>query len=205
MLDFDEQGLIDKLESVSPILRTAFAAACAARQLSNYEAFATDFSDGRAMRFSAYVEQLWAEIEEGPRASGLWTDALGVVMAMSPTDDEADFPLAALAEDASASLAYAIRCCISHDSQEAAWAARRAYEAADQAAIVDMRIHPRASNSAEILAHRFVQLELKRQQRDIGQLLSHGDSGIKAVRDASSYERMLDQSELAILVSKRPA
>ena len=53
----------------------------------------------------------------------------------------------ALADDALSSLAYAIRCSLTPEPQEAAWAARRAYEAADQAAMRVLGVQPGLPNT----------------------------------------------------------
>jgi len=103
----------------------------------------------------------------------------------------------ALADDALSSLAYAIRCLLTPEPQEAAWAARRAYEAADQAAILVLGVHLGSPNAeAAIKAHSFVQRELARQQTDIS--LLRADSVDEVQRRAFAAE-LLTSEEVASL------
>jgi hypothetical protein len=72
----------------------------------------------------------------------------------------------AYAEDAASAVAYALRALESGEPQEAAWAARRAYEAVDHHVMSRLGI----KGESHVLGHPLVQAELSRQQRDLSEL-----------------------------------
>jgi hypothetical protein len=93
-------------------------------------------------------------------------------MCLIPSEDEGVWiQEQAAAEDAGAAVAYALRCRQNGRSQEAAWSARRSYEALDHYVAtqenIDMDI-PGAE--ARVLAHPLVQAELAHQRRDLDDL-----------------------------------
>ena len=114
-------------------------------------------------------------------------------MSLLPEESDAWGVGHALADDALSSLAYAIRCLLKAGPQESAWAARRAYEAADHAAISVLGISP-GSPSAEavIKSHSFVQRELERQRRDLA-LLRKGS--VVEVEGYAKHEKLLTRAE----------
>jgi len=101
-------------------------------------------------------------------------------MGLIPQEDEGPWVTEqAAAEDAGAALAYALRCRQSGRGQEAAWAARRAYEALDHHVInrddVDMNV-PGAE--ARVLADPLVQVEFRRQRQDLDVALAADDADV---------------------------
>jgi Protein of unknown function (DUF416) len=94
------------------------------------------------------------------------------VMKLIPEDDSRPWvPEAPLADNAAAAVAYAITCRQSGESQDAAWAARRAYEAVDQLIIANGDVDLNAAGAEEkVLSHPLIQAELARQRRDLDQL-----------------------------------
>src|SRR5262245_49626325 len=77
----------------------------------------------------------------------------------------------AAAEDATAALAYALRCRKTGKAQEAAWAARRAYDALDDYVINREGIDTNAPDGdIRVLAHPLIQAEFERQNRDFEEL-----------------------------------
>ena len=84
------------------------------------------------------------------------------------------------------------------DAQEAAWPARRAYEAADQAAIRMLSVQPGLPDTEEKkLAHECVQRELVRQRNDL--TLLSGDLMEETQRHALQSE-LLTEEEAATLI-----
>ncbi len=73
--------------------------------------------------------------------------------------------------DAGAAVTYACRCLRSGESQDAAWAARRAYEALDTYLLAQ---HGHRAGTAidevQLLRHPLIQAELTRQRRDVDEL-----------------------------------
>jgi hypothetical protein len=105
-------------------------------------------------------------------------------MELIPSEDEDPwFDEQAYADDAASAIAYTLRALDSGESQEAAWAARRAYEAADHHVMHRLGIE----GESQALAHPIVQTEFSRQGRDLEELL--GDPQGSTVLFARLRER----------------
>jgi len=92
-------------------------------------------------------------------------------MSLLPKDEVEGLGQHTYANDAVASVAYAIRARLTGECQEAMWAARRAYEALDHYVIARFNptiVEPDAEN--QVTAHPLVQTELRRQRADLSQL-----------------------------------
>ena len=198
MYSFDEGSLIGELAALSDRARTAFAAAAATRQLRNYERLAHAAQAASDQRPREIATQLWTDLRTSAFDRGAWSSTLDEVMTLLPEEGD-DWGIGhALADDALSCLAYAIRCLLSPEPQEAAWAARRAYEAADQAAIRVLGVQPGLPNTeAAIKSHVLVQRELARQRDDLS--LLRIDSVDEVQRQAFANE-LLTEQEAASLV-----
>jgi len=197
MEDFDEPALADALQALPAASRVAFAAAAAARQRSSHERFARARGLEPVDRFGTLLDALWLAQPGSALDRDAWAERLDEVMALMPDEDEPWQLAHALAEDALASLAYAVRCLLDPKGQEAAWAARRAYEAADQAAIRSLGARPGTPGAEQaIKAHEFVQRELARQRRDLA-LLRAG--AVDDVRRHALAEELLTEQETRAL------
>lgn len=168
MYEFDEKSLIVELGALSKQARIAFAAAAATRQLGNYERLARALGVEHIQRPREIATQLWTDLRSDTVDRTAWSARLDEVMGLLPEESDDWIVSHALADDALSSLAYAIRCLLTPEPREAAWAARRAYEAVDQAAIRVLDVQPGLPNTeSAIKSHGFVQRELARQRRDI--------------------------------------
>lgn len=198
MHSFDENALVGELGALSSQAQIAFAAAAATRQLSNYERLARESDSGSEQRPREIAAQLWTDLQTAEIDRAVWSARLDEVMSLLPEESD-DWVIGhALADDALSSLAYAIRCLLTPEPQEAAWAARRAYEAADQAAIRALGVQPGLSNTeAVIKSHGFVQRELARQRNDLS--LLRADS-IDEVQRQAFADELLSAQEAASLV-----
>ena len=196
MYRFDEATLVSELAAVSSRARVAFAAAAATRQLANYERIARQLNAAKAQRPREVADQLWADLQRASIDHDLWSREVDEVMSLLPEESDVRGLGHALADDALSSLAYAIRCLLTREPQEAAWAARRAYEAADQAAIGLLGVQPGGSQTNEIAiqSHTIVQRELARQREDLALLC---DESIDKVRERALKNRLLSESESA--------
>jgi hypothetical protein len=206
LIRYDETSLKQKLASIPIAKAAAFAAAAATRQIANYEDSAHKLGLASS-RYREITAQLWDLIPSNcPETVGL--DALhDEVMDMFAPESSDQWLRVALVEDAVSSLAYAIRFVLSHDAQEAAWAARHAYEIADQVTIAKLDVipgDPVAENA--VLSDVIVQRELGRQLRDIALLESDSDDkSVKALHDLAYSEAMLtNDEELELDAWQRP-
>lgn len=197
MYSFEENALVGELEALSSRSRIAFAAAAATRQLGSYERFAREWDAGSEQRPRAIAAQLWADLQAMMVDHAAWSERLSEVMGLLPEESD-DWTIGhALADDALSSLSYAIRCLLTPEPQEAAWAARRAYEAADQAALRVLRVQPGSPDTeAVVVSHGFVQRELARQRNDLSLLCV---DSIDEVQRQAFVDELLTQQEAASL------
>jgi uncharacterized protein YjaG (DUF416 family) len=167
MIHYDEPKLIRSLETLPNYARVAFAAACAERQMANYAGVNTK-PDGFDLVASA-LDSIWNELMGAPTSDEAFRHHLANCMsAMSEPETEE----AIATEDAIASVAYSLRARLAGDSREAAWAARTAYDALDTHVMrrIDTTEITREIKR-RVLAHPWVQAELKRQERDLLDLI----------------------------------
>lgn len=182
-LTYDERELVGQLERLPAKLRAAFAAACAQRLLPAYEAFAKKSHRGDARRLASILERLWSDLQGFPLPEAELGAQLEACMSLIPAEDDAPWiEEQAGAEDAGAAVAYALRARAGGKSQEAAWAARRSYEAIDHHLTHRAGIDPSAPGGEERLRrHPLVQAELTRQRRDLEDLRRGVEAGDTAV------------------------
>jgi uncharacterized protein YjaG (DUF416 family) len=166
---YDEQKLIEMLSTLPQRLRVVFAALCAERLLPSYTKFCEQTGRGGAQELTLILQQLWEDLESEKMGAEEIQAKLDVCMSLIPLQDEGWLgEQQAYAEDAAAALAYALRTKKSGDPQEAAWAARRAYESIDHYVIHHECIGiNEPGGEGRILSHPLVQAELLRQQRDL--------------------------------------
>lgn len=194
MLRYDEDRLLARLERLPPPFRAAFAAACAERLLPAYAGFFARTGRGAPLSLADALERLWLDLEGDSMSTYELQKELSRATALITDEDEDDWvPGWAQADDAAAAVAYAVRCRQGGQAQDAAWAARRAYEALDHllrhrediglgdpSAAAQMPANLGALAEVEwALAHPIVQAELARQRRDLDELLA-----CPSVRDA---------------------
>lgn len=202
MFSFNENDLAGDLGSLSDKGRIAFAAATATRQLSTYERIAVVLGQDQVQLPREIVGHLWIDIHASETDRDLWSERLDKVMSLLPGESDDWVVGHALVDDALSSLAYAIRCLLTHDAREAAWAARRAYEAADQAAIKSTNLHPGLPIAEVSLnSHEFVQRELVRQLSDLALLRANS---INEVQARAFVDELLTEKELALLIPMQP-
>lgn len=132
MIDYDEMLLMLRLEPLDRSAKTAFAAACAQRLVPLSDRYSQQVGDtSREQRLSVIVAAVWQA------ASGRDIDATRLAAeaeAMVPDEDDEGWTAGrTYAGNAAAAAAYAVRTWLTNDSQEAAWAARQLFDAADLA------------------------------------------------------------------------
>ena len=197
MHSFDENALVNELAVLSARARVAFATASATRQIGNYERFARELGIETEHRPREIVTHLWSDLSTMTVDRSAWSARLEEVMGLLPEEDGDWVIWHALADDALSSLAYSIRCLLKPEAQEAAWAARRAYEAADQVAIRLLAVQPGLPDTEmKILSHDCVQRELERQRNDLALLRVES---IEKTHTQSFHSELLSEAEGASL------
>lgn len=185
--------------------RIAFAAATATRQLNQYEYYAHRYNISKESHPREIALQLWEALQADSTDSVTWTLVLDSAIGLLPEESDDWTIWHALADDALSSLAYAIRTLLTSNPQDATWAARRAYEAVDQAAIRTLGTQPGLPNTEiAIKSHLLVQQELVRQQRDIALLrTTPGIISICEVQKFSLTEMLLTNEEMRSLARSK--
>jgi uncharacterized protein YjaG (DUF416 family) len=189
---FDEMALAAALDRLPEPHRTVFAAACAERLMPAYDAFATRSGRGDPKALSDILARLWDDLAGNAMTSAQLQSLIDDCMKLIPREDEVPWvPEQPAAEDAGAAVAYALRCRQNGRGQEAAWSARRSYEAQDHCVINREGINVNVQGSeSRVAAHPAVQVELARQRRDLDDLSNTGDP-----RDAAARLRARAKTE----------
>nr|WP_283254668.1 DUF416 family protein [Luteimonas galliterrae] len=161
------------------VRRSLFAAMVATRLSVGYESYAGVGSG----KFKAGLDYLWANLD----AKGSTQDVSRYVeeaIALIPEESDAQRPFAAQADNAASALAYALRSLIDRNPQEAAWAARVAYESADNLVIqrADVEIGGEEAEN-RIIEDPLIQSELDRQRLDV-------EIAATSALDEATFERL---------------
>jgi len=176
----DQDELVARLDRLPTRLRVAFAAACAERQMPNYERFLpAQISEANTLKLA--LQRVW-EAAEGKAISLREIDAL-LDSCMSIIDEHDLENSAPLPSDAAASVYCAISA-LTDDPKDALHAANRAYAAADYVVTTKLELCIIDRALAElIIAHPIGQAELHRQQLDLQDLEAAGrdDGAIASV------------------------
>jgi len=196
ILRFDEARLKGDLAPVPARLRVAFACACAQRQFDAYIRYCQQGGKGDPNYLRKVLDQVW-EFAAGGQAPLDLDDTIERCTGLVPEEDDSWTAASAYADDAVSAVIYALRACREGDPQEAAWAARRAYEATDHYAtnLLDVNFNQRGAEEA-VLGHPLVQNELNRQHRDVNELVSASSAKrerelISALRNRAVQEAKL--------------
>jgi len=169
---YDEAENLRRLSELRAPARVIFALLCAGRLLPAYRRFHLRTGRGAFGALASIADELWRDLKEPTSSTAAIEEALRRCLELIPLEedgwDEATQPYA---EAACAALAYALRARLSGDPREAAWAGRRACEAADHYVKSATGGWLDADGMGDaVLAHPILQLELARQLRDLDQL-----------------------------------
>jgi uncharacterized protein YjaG (DUF416 family) len=195
MYSFSEAELAKRLARTSPWACVAFAAACAERLFPTYSKYIAraGSDDNDALR--RMLDTAWAAAAGMPHPRGAeLADLIETCMDLIPNSEEgppaAELPVA---EDFGAAVAYSLRCLESEDPQEAAWAARCAYEAMDNVILQRTHIDLNVSGAEErILANQLIQTELGYQEEDLRTLeraIAEASRSVVALLKSRAAER----------------
>lgn len=167
-LRYDEARLIKALAEISSVARAVFAAACAERMLPVYRWFHGRTGRGEPVALERALADLWVALESGCQSPESLHQHQIAVEELVPNEDDSWVDECAYAENAAAAVAYAIRAWLTGSPQEAAWAARQAYDALDYRITNRDNVDLNASGVREqIEADPLIQEELARQRRDL--------------------------------------
>lgn len=200
---FDESALIAKLGRLPAPLRIAFATACAERQMPAYRRFGIQVGREVPDALEHALEEVWTDPSLVPDREG-FEQRIEELMALIPQEEGFQQPWTqevTNAQNAGMSAVYALRAKLGGEAQEAAWAARVAYEALDNFVINSENIDTnRPGEEQRVIAHPLVQAELARQHRDLDEL----DSGKQDPAALIARLRDRARAEAAVFFGLRP-
>lgn len=186
MRKFDESSLILGLGKLPTSLRVAFAAACAERQMLAYRRFESDAGRGGPDGLETALLDVWENPGAVVEKSAL-SDQIDEIMGLIPTEGLVRHwtQTATNAQNAGMAVVYALRARLTGEAQDAAWAARVAYEALDNVVINGQDIDVNSAEArARVVAHPLIQAELARQERDLTELQRDDGRPVRTKIDA---------------------
>jgi uncharacterized protein YjaG (DUF416 family) len=191
MLQFDEVSLVKKLARLASDKQAAFAAACAERMRLGYQSFSATTGRGSLSELDRILERLWNDLQGSPMAPSELRKEIAAALDLVPREDDGAWVTEqAAADDAASGLVYALRCRSTGSPQEAAWAARRAYEALDHWVTNSEKIGDPVDEK-KVISHPLIQAELARQQSDLEELEKNNSSFAllrrRAIENASVF------------------
>lgn len=188
--DFNESALVRSLSGLSRAAQIAFATKTAERAIK------VCCHGSRKTLYDSVLRPAADVLWESVLAERVQLEStLDVIINALPNEGDQDWAIQdALDDHAISSLAYAVRASLNQAAaQEAAWAARRAYELVDQAVLArSSRV-----DEEDIKNHPLVQRELARQQRDIRLLEARVEVG--AFRAEGAGDIVLSAAEMSHL------
>lgn len=203
VLRYDETALVSQLDLLQAPVGVAFAFACAERIVPAYRAFHALTGYGDPLMLESTLELLWKALEDDSVAKPALEQHIQACDALFLKEDAGSpWLLHSAANDALAAVYYGIRCWRTGEAQEAAWAARRVYEALDRAVIERSGIDVNAGGAERtILEDSLIQAELERQARDLTELRQTEDRDVASVfRRLRERARKEGQETVAALV-----
>lgn len=169
VLRYDEAHLMVALSKLPPLARTAFAAACAERMLPVYRWFHQRTGRGDPVALRRALADVWTSLDSDSAES--LEAQRAVAEGLVPEEDDMWVDECAYAENAAASVSYAISARLTGSTKEAVAAAFQVYEALDYRVTnrddVDLNL-PGAEE--QVVSDPLIQLELIRQQANIEEL-----------------------------------
>lgn len=148
----------------------AFAATCSERLLPFYRCYVEEKNELNDDPYVSALISVWHCVETMERYENV-RDLLEECEAKLPAEEDAWKVGCPYAGDGAAVILYSLRFLFSKDQQEVIWAARRAYEVADNF-VCNLQEQCLGSPNGEnsILRHPIIQNELTRQLRDLREL-----------------------------------
>lgn len=196
MIEFNRQKLISDLHGLPPVLRVAFAAACAERSLQAYLLFMREQNiEDQGVLVDALAD-VWANPTKANEVE--LKQQLEDCMECLPEEDAVNglSVKASHAQEAGVSVVYALRTRMGGKADDAAWSAQTTYEILDNYVINQEGFDTnQPGGEIAVLSHPLVQAELLRQQRDIDQFRNFADAFnsqlIMEIRDRAKAESQI--------------
>lgn len=181
ILTFDETTLVNDGNSLTPELRIAFAALAAERIMPGVDGLAGGPGDSISVQARSILDAVWARLGEDGQPSYV-RQQIESCMALLSQHAESWGSSRPFAEDALSAIAYTLRCESTGMATEAAYAARRGYEAVDKYVVQQLDVDLNSPGAEKIvLADPRIQAELQFQRTDMRALQQLGSTAGLAV------------------------
>lgn len=163
---------IDDIEKLPRQLRVAFACACAERILPCYRKYFELIGKGQPDKLERMLVSAWDAAQGTELKEDTLVAMIEECMDLIPQPDEEPWvPQVAYAEDAAASVAYALNTILTGASKEAIWASKRLIDSQDQYALRSLGIDWNDPDAeGKVLSYPSRLIELARQNRDVNEL-----------------------------------
>jgi hypothetical protein len=117
-LEFDERKLLTELEQLTDRLRAAFAAACAERQFQCYVRYSEISKNGDHHKLARALGCIWEDLGKAQADHTALERQLEVCMSLLPSGESEKLGDGVFAENAVASVAFAIRARITESAKK---------------------------------------------------------------------------------------
>lgn len=187
---YDENAIARRVTSLSLSRRVLFACGCAERLMPAYRWYCDRAGLGDFFVVRQALDTAWSGgLQEGVPAPPEIPRIRAQVEALVPSDDdEENFPGSAVAQNAVAGVAYALRTWETADPQEAVWSARQLYEAAD---VIVQQGAPVQTYVGDIDSEAPVQLVLQGMHAALGHESDASDMLTSAKADGEEFLKFL--------------
>jgi uncharacterized protein YjaG (DUF416 family) len=161
---YDEKDLVKQLALLPPRMLVCFALGAAECLFPCFSRYALATQASLESELLSILDRAWDWLTQGNLTKPEIQQLIDRCLAMTPDEEQAVEVGEPYAEDAGAAVAYVFRTIESSNPQEAAYAARRAYEASYHFASesIDAQLAPDLDDES-VDAHPVVQRELSRQ------------------------------------------
>lgn len=176
-MEYNEKQIVTELARVDQKRQTAFAASCAERLMPLFAKYTSVTGDGDPEGLRGVLDHVWNAVRGDDEGFELAADR-DVAESMVPSDEDDWVFEMGYGQNAAAAVVYAIRTWMSGDAQEAAWAARQVYEAADLAAQQSLPALTNLNDSEvarQLLESQAVQAALRGISSDLSAVQSESD------------------------------
>jgi uncharacterized protein YjaG (DUF416 family) len=191
MKTFDESGLRASLGRLDARRLAIFSAACAQRLLPAYQRYRKAVRDENSDDVTNSLDALWADLcGEASLSDADLDNLIDRVQRLVPDEDQAHAASEPYAEDAAATVAYALATRRSGKVDEATWAAQRVYDAIDNY-VIRTWFQGKMFSETAVVEHPLIQRELERQARDLALVAtkpSLDEARCRAIREMAVSE-----------------
>lgn len=193
---FNKTSTLQKVSSLAPMARVAFAAACASRLFPVYEALPGNSE--AAERLKDALNSVWEAIVAKDYEVVFYERQLDAVMELTQAEADTGTIESAYREDAAAAVAYALRALITGSVEDPVWAVQRVFEALARS-FMRQQGGSLKGTALVVELHKLpeMQLEFSRQKRDLDDLANWSLDTAAIIKERAQREPAAPAGSLA--------